>query len=222
MSLTAKIRRAPVRAVTGAYILSSGIDKLQAGEETAKGLHGFATTAYPQFEKIEPTLFVRGLGIAEVTVGGILLLPVASPLIAGAGLMAFSGGLLTLYWRTPGMRRGPTDPRPSQDGVPLAKDLWMLGIGASLLIDAILDNARDKRIELTHDLSQSTAVRRERVRTAQRAARKVAKARAAEARANVKAVAAGPAAKADAYLNTAKGMAKAAKAASAKVADVVS
>jgi hypothetical protein len=228
MSLTAKIRRAPVRAVTGAYILSTGLDKLQAGDETTKGVHGLASSAYPQIEKVDPKLFTRGLGVTEVTMGGMLLLPVVPPAVVGAGLIAFSSGLITLYWKSPGLRRGPNDPRPSQDGVAIAKDAWMLGIGASLLLDAIFDKARDKRIELTHDVSQSAAVRGEQLRSARRAARKVARARAAEARANIaetraniKARTAVPAAKADVYLNTAKGVANTAKAATAKVARAV-
>ena len=44
----------PVRLATGAYILNSGLSKRDADEETAKGLHGFATTAYPEFQDTPP------------------------------------------------------------------------------------------------------------------------------------------------------------------------
>ncbi|WP_207556036.1 hypothetical protein [Intrasporangium flavum] len=52
--------------------------------------------------------------------------------LAGAALTAFSGGLVGLYLRTPGMRQeGSIWPTP--DGMAVSKDTWMLGIGASLL-----------------------------------------------------------------------------------------
>jgi hypothetical protein len=35
----------PPRLITGAYIVNTGVSKLGAGEETAKGLHGMATAA---------------------------------------------------------------------------------------------------------------------------------------------------------------------------------
>jgi hypothetical protein len=58
-------------------------------------------------------------------------------LAAGTALTAFSGALLGLYLRTPGMRQegslGPT-----QQDIPLAKDIWLAGIGASLLIDGLI------------------------------------------------------------------------------------
>ena len=68
-----------------------------------------------------------------------LLVPVVPAAVAGAGLTAFSGGLLGLYARTPGMRKEGT-PLPTQQGVPLAKDIWMAGIGLGLVIDEITDS----------------------------------------------------------------------------------
>jgi uncharacterized membrane protein YphA (DoxX/SURF4 family) len=212
--MSAKIRRTPLRAVTGAFIISSGIDKVRAGDEHAKGLHGFASSAYPMVEKIDPKLFARGVGVVEVGLGAALLLPVVPPVAAGLGLIAFSGSLLGMYWRTPGMHRGETDPRPTQDGIAVAKDVWMLGIGTSLLADALSDGARDKRIEATHELSKAAAVNAERVRGRGRLARRLVRARVREARANARAVYAAPAAKAGRYVDTAKGMTK-------KVADVL-
>jgi uncharacterized membrane protein YphA (DoxX/SURF4 family) len=204
MSLSAKIRRAPVRAVTGAYILNTGIDKIRGSDEMSKSLHGFASSAFPAFEKIDSKLFTRSLGIVEIGIGTTLLLPVASPVVAGAALMAFSGGLLGLYWRTPAMHRGANDPRPTQDGIAFAKDSWLFGIGSTLVLDAMLDNARAKRIEVVHDLSKSTAVRAADLR----GRRRLAQARVRELRANARARTAVPAAKATAYLNSAKGMTK--------------
>jgi uncharacterized membrane protein YphA (DoxX/SURF4 family) len=144
MSLSAMIRRAPLRAATGAYILSSGFDKIRAGEEHAKGVHGAASGAYPVLENVDAKLFTKGLGVAEMSLGSALLLPFVSPFVAGAGLTAFAGGLLGLYWRTPGMRRAPNDPRPTQDGLAIAKDTWMLGIGTSMMADSVLDPMQKK------------------------------------------------------------------------------
>ena len=32
--------------------------------------------------------------------------------------------------------------RPTQQGIPLAKDVWMLGIGLGLVVDALTDRPR--------------------------------------------------------------------------------
>jgi hypothetical protein len=63
--------------------------------------------------------------------------------VAGAGLAAFSGGLLGLYARTPGMRKQGS-PFPTQQGIPLAKDAWMMGIGLGLVIDDLSDRPGPK------------------------------------------------------------------------------
>jgi hypothetical protein len=55
--------------------------------------------------------------------------------LAGLGLTTFSGALLGRYLKTPGMHREGSV-RPTQQGTPLAKDVWMLGIGLSLIFDA--------------------------------------------------------------------------------------
>jgi hypothetical protein len=51
----------------------------------------------------------------------------------------FSAGLLGLHLRTPGMRRAGSL-RPTQQGLPIAKDVWMLGAG--LVVDALTDSDR--------------------------------------------------------------------------------
>ena len=116
MSLAAKLRRTPLRAVTGAYIVNSGVGKFSAGDDTAKALHGLACGTYPFLEKVQPKLFAKGLAAGEVAVGSVLLLPFVSPVVAGAVLTGFSGALLKLYWNTEGMHE-PNDPRPTQQGV---------------------------------------------------------------------------------------------------------
>jgi len=134
MGLRIRPGQLPARIVTGAYILNSGIEKLSADEETAAGLHGFASGAYPFLGKLKPKDFVRLLAFGEIAVGGALLVPVVPGVLAGAGLTAFSGALLGLYARTPGMRREGS-PFPTQQGIPLAKDSWLVGIGLSLIVD---------------------------------------------------------------------------------------
>jgi hypothetical protein len=134
-----KLRRAPLRVATGAFILSAGLDKWKADDETAAGLHGFASGTYPFVKQIEPPKFVKLLAGAEIAVGSALLLPVVPAALAGAALVGFSAGLLGLYVRTPGMRRGKFDPRATPQGLPISKDVWMLGAGLGLLVDGITD-----------------------------------------------------------------------------------
>ena len=189
MSLAAKLRRAPGRVAAGAFILNSGIGKLTStSEEQAKGVHGMATGTYGFLGKVDPKLFAKLLAAGEITVGGALLLPFVSPVIAGGavwvvdydgrlgkvepklflkalgagevalgaalllpifpaglvglGLLGFSGALLTTYVRTPGMHDAQL--RPTQQGVPIAKDIWMAGIGAGLVLDAVLSENKSQ------------------------------------------------------------------------------
>jgi len=130
-----RLRRAPHRLTTGAIILSAGHDKWKGDEQTAAGVHGFATGTYPFLKKIDPPTFLRLLAAGEIAVGSALLLPVVPAAVAGAALAGFSAGLLGLYVRTPGMRRGRFDPRSTPEGLPISKDVWMLGAGLALLVD---------------------------------------------------------------------------------------
>lgn len=138
-----RLRNLPVRLATGAFILNSGIGKLSAEEETAKGLHQMATGTYPFLGKLKPTDFTRLLAVGEIAVGSALLMPVVPTWLAGAGLAGFSGGLLGLYANTPGMRKEGS-PFPTQQGIPLAKDTWMAGIALGLVLDG-LGSGRGKR-----------------------------------------------------------------------------
>jgi hypothetical protein len=135
-----RLHHLPQRIATGAFILNAGIGKLSADEETAAQLHGFAVGTYPFLAKLKPKDFVRLLAGTEIALGSALLLPVVPSAVAGAGLAAFSGGLLGLYVKTPGMRKEGT-PLPTQQGIPLAKDVWMLGVGLGLVIDDLTDGA---------------------------------------------------------------------------------
>jgi hypothetical protein len=138
MRLSVKPSHLPPRIAAGAFILNSGVGKLSADDETAAGLHGFAVGAYPFLAKLKPRDFVRLLAVTEITLGAALVVPIVPSALAGAGLTAFSGALLGLYARTPGMRKEGT-PFPTQQGIALAKDAWMLGIGLGLVIDDLTD-----------------------------------------------------------------------------------
>ncbi|WP_427891801.1 hypothetical protein ACQHIV_04120 [Kribbella sp. GL6] len=61
--------------------------------------------------------------------------------LAGAGLTAFSAGLAGLYLRTPGLRC-PGSLRPTDQGVPIAKDVWLLAIGTALVVGNLDDRIR--------------------------------------------------------------------------------
>ena len=124
------------RLTTGAYILNSGLSKRGADPETAEGLHGMASGAYPALETVDPPQFAKALSTAEIVVGTVLLVPFIPSGLAGAVLTAFSGGLVGLYLRTPGMREEGSL-RPTPQGIGLAKDFWMLGIGLGMLAEAL-------------------------------------------------------------------------------------
>ena len=127
-----KLSRFPLRAITGAFILNSGISKLKGGKEAAEGVHGFATTAYPELKRLPPERFTKLVAAGEITLGAALLTPFVPAAVAGAGLTAFSLGLLGLYFKIPGMHQQGSL-KPTEDGMAIAKDSWLLGIGLSLV-----------------------------------------------------------------------------------------
>jgi len=129
----------------GAFILNSGLNKLQAEKEAHQHVHGLASGAYPFLEAMPPEQFGKALGAAEVTLGGALLLPVVGDGLAGLALTSFAGGLMGLYLRTPGMRQEGSV-RPSREGTALAKDVWLAGIGLTLLASS-LGGRRIARLE---------------------------------------------------------------------------
>ena len=71
-------------------------------------------------------------------------LPVVPAGLAGAALTAFALGTLGLYLRTPGLRQEGSL-RPSEQGIAVAKDIWLVGIGLALVIDEILERSNNTR-----------------------------------------------------------------------------
>jgi len=134
-----KLREAPPRIATGAFILHTGLQKWKGDDATAETMHGMAGGVYPAFRKLTPQQFLRLLSCGEIVTGSLLLAPFVPTVVAGAALTGFSGALLGLYARLPGMRR-PGSVFPTQEGTVLAKDTWMLGIGLGLIADAVSDH----------------------------------------------------------------------------------
>jgi uncharacterized membrane protein YphA (DoxX/SURF4 family) len=141
MRLSMTPRTAPGRIATGAYILHSGLEKWNGDDDRATGLHTTASNAFPFLKAVPPRRFLRLLAAAEIATGTALLAPVVPAALAGAALTGFSGGLVTMYLRTPAMRR-PGSVWPSQAGIGVSKDVWMLGIGLGLLADAATERRR--------------------------------------------------------------------------------
>lgn len=134
MRIRAALSHLPLRAVSGAFIVNSGLGKRSATPERAAQIHGLAKGTYPQFEKMAPETFTKTLSWAELALGTALLSPFISSRVAGIALGSFASGLLGLYWKTPGMHE-ETSVRPTEQGIGLAKDIWLLGIGLSLILD---------------------------------------------------------------------------------------
>ena len=148
------LRNAPLRLATGAFILHSGYEKWGGGQEQAEGIHGMASGAFPALEAVDPPILLRGLAAAEMALGTALLAPTVSSVRAGTALTAFSGGLLALYYRTPGMRK-PNSIWPTPEGIGVSKDVWMLSIGLSLILGGAREKAGDVVGSVKDTLSRS-------------------------------------------------------------------
>lgn len=134
----------PIRLATGAFILNSGIGKLSADEGTAQFLHGAAANTYPAlFKDMEPTRFARLLAYSEIAVGAALLAPMVPATVAGAALTGFGTSLVGMYLKTDSMTLDDGI-RPSQDGIAVAKDVWLVGAGLTLLSQGIAGAAKSR------------------------------------------------------------------------------
>jgi hypothetical protein len=123
----------PLRAITGGYILHTGIELWSGSQAQAEGVHKSATTAYPVLATVPPTKFLKLLSASQIAVGAALLTPLVSNRLAGAALTGFAGGLVGMYLRTPEMHR-PNSIWPTPKGIGVSKDSWLLAIGLSLAL----------------------------------------------------------------------------------------
>ncbi|MEV0619158.1 hypothetical protein AB0I81_37985 [Nonomuraea sp. NPDC050404] len=134
MRIFARVHQMPPRLAAAAIILDSGFGKATADEQSAAALHGLTTGTYPFLRRVDPSAFVRLLSKGEIALGVALLTPFVPSLLAGAALTGFAAGLLGLYLRTPGMREEGSL-RPTKQGLDIAKDVWLLGIGVGLIVE---------------------------------------------------------------------------------------
>jgi hypothetical protein len=104
--------------------------------QAAEGVHGMATNAIPALNKFTPEQFARILSTGEIALGAALLVPFVPSALVGVALAGFSAGLIQLYLKTPGMRQEGSI-RPTQEGIGLAKDVWLLGAGLTLFLDGL-------------------------------------------------------------------------------------
>jgi hypothetical protein len=138
MGLPITLSELPARISAGAFILNSGLGKRSVPDEAAAAMHDFAAGTYPFLKSIPPQQFVKGLATTEIVLGAALLTPFVPTALAGAALTAFSGGLLGLYLKTPGMRKEGSL-APTEQGLAIAKDSWLLGIGLSILTRGLME-----------------------------------------------------------------------------------
>ena len=136
-----KLTHWPLRLATGAFILNSGLGKRTLEGEAAAGMHGMAVGAIPQLKQFEPDRFAKVLSRGEIALGAALLTPFVPSFFAGLGLAAFGAGLVQLYLKTPGMREAHSL-KPTQAGIGLAKDVWLVGAGLTLALDSLTHRRR--------------------------------------------------------------------------------
>ncbi|WP_230536530.1 hypothetical protein [Streptomyces sp. OUCMDZ-3434] len=128
-----KAWQVPLRLVTGAFILHSGMEKWDGPDEQAQGVHGMARQTFPFLENIDAPRFLKLLAAGEIALGAALLTPMVPSRLAGAALTGFAGSLMAVYAQTPGLRKeGSVWPTP--DGIGVSKDSWLLAIGLALTL----------------------------------------------------------------------------------------
>lgn len=185
----------PLRITTGAFVLNSGISKLSISDEEAEGLQQMASNGVPMLADMSPAAFRRFIAVTEIGVGAAQLIPKVPGWFAGAMLSAFSAGMLNMYLNTPGMTE-EDGVRPTQEGTTVAKDVWMLGAGASMIVDSLLNtsarrrraakrrvakiqDAKEQRVEAIHsardEQQKAFELARQAVKDERKAARKIAR-----------------------------------------------
>ncbi|MFT4471260.1 hypothetical protein ACMX2H_15260 [Arthrobacter sulfonylureivorans] len=129
-----KLSHIPLRLTSGAFILNSGLGKQKLDKESAAGMQQMGSRAFPALKQMDPEKFGKMLAYGETALGAALLLPFVPSRLAGLGLAAFSGSLLAMYFKTPHMTQ-EDNVRPSAEGTPVAKDIWLFGIALALILD---------------------------------------------------------------------------------------
>lgn len=130
-----RLSNAILRGVSGAYLLQSGLGKKDMPVEAYEGLKGMASTGIPQFKEWDAKTFGQFLWISEAAIGGLLVTPFVSKRLAGLALTAFSAGMLSMYFQNDEMTQ-EDGIRPTQEGTPLSKDVWLAAIGLALTLQS--------------------------------------------------------------------------------------
>lgn len=120
------------RTVPGAFIANSGVGKLGMPAEASAGLQQYAATGVPLVKVLPADKFGTILGASEIALGAAMAIPAIPNRIAGVGLTAFSAGLLSLYFANPENTKADRI-RPTDEGLGLAKDVFMLSLGVGLI-----------------------------------------------------------------------------------------
>lgn len=139
-----KLSHVPLRLAIGAFILNSGLEKRNLPPEAAEGLQSMAANSVPPLKNLDAVTFGKALSAGEIALGTALLAPFVPATVAGAALTGFGGGLVNMYLHTPGMTKEGSTFRPSQDGTAIAKDVWLVGAGLSLLISGLTSRKKLK------------------------------------------------------------------------------
>lgn len=158
----------PLRLTTGAFILNSGIGKLGMPAEAAEGVRDAASRGIPALKDLTPEQFKTFITASEIGIGSALLLPMVPGWVAGTALSAFSSGLMSMYLNTPEMTEDDGI-RPSQDGISLAKDVWMLGAGVGIVLDDLLNSSGRKRRRAARRAKKISAAKQQKVEAIQQA-----------------------------------------------------
>lgn len=138
-----KLSHLPIRVATGAFILNSGLGKRKLTDDAAAHLQEMGAASLPKIRQLEPKTFGKLLSTSEIALGAALLTPIVPSWLAGVGLAGFAGLLFKLYLSTPGTTESDGI-RPTQQGIALAKDSWLVGIAGTLILDDLLSR-RAKR-----------------------------------------------------------------------------
>src|SRR5690606_415442 len=142
MGLPLKLSHVPARVAAGAFILNSGLGKRGLSAEDAAQYQDMAANAFPQLKDLSPQDFGKLLANAEIGLGAALIAPLVPSWLAGLGLAGFSGSLLYMYTNTPGMTEDGSRIKPSQQGIGIAKDAFLLGIAGTLILDSLLSGKK--------------------------------------------------------------------------------
>lgn len=132
--MSVHLHHIPSRAVCGLFILNTGFTKRSLDVEGATGLRDQAANAFSVLKRVNPVLFGKLLSSSEILLGTALLAPVVPTWVAAAGLSGFSGALMRVYLKTPGMTL-EDGIRPAPAGMGIARDVFMLGSALGMLVE---------------------------------------------------------------------------------------